>query len=173
MSSLLLAKILSTIFARSWPVCNRRARRSDPCRHSGRCAGWDWQSSFSSSVSSRGPEFVAEAAPYALGGLAATLCLNLAYWRFSSLVHRYRFVTAVIAAVSGFLVAAWGDRQARSDCLEWCSACWRLRRCFSLRHAWRAGDRNRRTHSYHLGRRRCEGWPGCCRRAGGHGSCSW
>ena len=106
MSSLLLAKILSTIFAVLG--LSAIAERGGPTL-AGILAGVPLGLAiiFFFIGIQQGPEFVAEAAPYALGGLAATLCLNLAYWRFSSLVLNYRFMTAVIAAISGFLIAAW------------------------------------------------------------------
>ena len=106
MSSLLLAKILSTIFAVLG--LSAIAERGGPSL-AGILAGVPLGLAiiFFFIGIQQGPEFVAEAAPYALGGLAATLCLNLAYWRFSSLVLNYRFMTAVIAAISGFLIAAW------------------------------------------------------------------
>jgi hypothetical protein len=54
-----------------------------------------------------GPEFVARSAPYALGGLAATLCFNLAYWRVSSLVSRLRFPISAASAMIAFVLAAF------------------------------------------------------------------
>lgn len=106
MSSLLLAKVLSTVFAVLG--LSAIAERGGPTL-AGILAGVPLGLAiiFFFIGIQQGPEFVAEAAPYALGGLAATLCLNLAYWRFSSLVPRYRFPIAVAAALTGFLGAAW------------------------------------------------------------------
>lgn len=53
-----------------------------------------------------GPEFVTSAAPFALGGLAATLVSNLAYWRFSCFLERHRLAAALTGSFSGFFVAA-------------------------------------------------------------------
>ncbi len=53
-----------------------------------------------------GPAFVAGAAPYALGGLAATLCSNLAFWRLSSLATRYQAAAAITGSLGGFLLSA-------------------------------------------------------------------
>lgn len=53
-----------------------------------------------------GPEFVVRAAPFALGGLAATLVSNLAFWFCSSRVPRYRLAASLVGSIGGFLSAA-------------------------------------------------------------------
>lgn len=55
----------------------------------------------------QGPYFVTEAAPYTLGGFAATLCFNLAFWFVSSRVRTNRFVISAAAAFGAFLAAGF------------------------------------------------------------------
>jgi hypothetical protein len=56
----------------------------------------------------QGPQFVVAAAPYSLGGFAATLCFNLCYWLVARRARRHRFLLAMTAAPLGFLLAASG-----------------------------------------------------------------
>ncbi|MEM9104603.1 MAG: hypothetical protein AAGC96_03020 [Pseudomonadota bacterium] len=56
----------------------------------------------------QGPSFVTEAAPYTIGGFAATLCFNLGYWFVATRVHRHGLVLAMITAPLIFLLASFG-----------------------------------------------------------------
>ena len=53
-----------------------------------------------------GPDFVVESAPFAIGGLASTLCFNLAYWKASEVFTRNRLLASVVFAILAFMVAA-------------------------------------------------------------------
>ncbi|MCP4999666.1 MAG: hypothetical protein GY933_13235 [Hyphomicrobiales bacterium] len=55
----------------------------------------------------QGPYFVTDAAPYTIGGFAATLCFNLAYWFFSSRVRTYRFAISAGGALGAFVAAGF------------------------------------------------------------------
>ena len=56
----------------------------------------------------QGPSFVTNAAPYTIGGFAATLCFNLGYWTVSSRLNRHGFALAIVGAPLVFLLASWG-----------------------------------------------------------------
>ncbi len=55
----------------------------------------------------QGPFFVTEAAPYTIGGFAATLCFNLGYWIFSARARRHGFALALVFAPLIFLLASF------------------------------------------------------------------
>ena len=55
----------------------------------------------------QGPDFVMAAAPYTIGGFAATLCFNLAYWLVSSRVRNHGFALSVTIAPLVFLAASY------------------------------------------------------------------
>lgn len=56
----------------------------------------------------QGPIFVTDAAPYTIGGFAATLCFNLGYWILSTRTPRHGFVLAMVGAPVIFLLASFG-----------------------------------------------------------------
>ena len=55
----------------------------------------------------QGPYFITEAAAYTVGGFAATLCFNLAYWFISSRVRSHGFLVSILGSLMIFLLAAW------------------------------------------------------------------
>ena len=83
---MLIAKILSTVFAVLG--LSAIAERAGPAV-AGTLAGMPLGAAivyFFVGVE-QGPDFVTAAAPYTIGGFAATLCFNLAYWVVSSRVR--------------------------------------------------------------------------------------
>ena len=55
----------------------------------------------------QGPYFIEEAAAYTVGGFAATLCFNLAYWFISSRIRDNGFLASILGALAIFLFVAW------------------------------------------------------------------
>ncbi|MCY6380303.1 hypothetical protein [Hoeflea prorocentri] len=104
--TLLIAKILSTVFLVLG--LSAIAERAGPAL-AGVLAGFPLGVAivFLFIGIEQGPFFITDAAAYTVGGFAATLCFNLAYWFISSRIQNHVFLGSILGALAVFLLAAW------------------------------------------------------------------